>query len=34
MKNSLRVGVENMNYVINAYLLRKGLLEKIILSPD
>ena len=32
MRNSLRVGVENIDYVINAYLLRKGLLEKIILA--
>jgi len=30
MKNPLRVGVENIDYVINANLLRKGLLEKII----
>ncbi len=34
MREPFRVGVENMNYVINAYLLRKGLLEKIILSSD
>ena len=33
MKNPLRVGVENMDYVINANLLRKGLLEKIIIAP-
>ncbi len=32
MQNPLRVGVEYINYVINAYLLRKGLLEKIILD--
>ena len=31
MKHPLRTGVENIEYVINAYLLRKGLLEKIIL---
>jgi len=30
MKNPLHVGVENMDYVINAHLLRKGLLEKIV----
>jgi len=30
MRNPLRVGVENMNFVINAYLLRKGLLESIL----
>ncbi len=33
MKNSLRVGVENMDYVINTNFLRKGLLEQIILAP-
>jgi len=33
MRNPLRVGVENINYIINAYLLRKGLLEKIIHTP-
>lgn len=33
MQNPLRVGVEYIDYVINAYLLRKGLLEKIILAP-
>ena len=33
MQNSLRVGVENIDFVINAYLLRKGLLERIILGP-
>jgi len=33
MKNPLRVGVENMDYVINTNFLRKGLLEKIVLSP-
>lgn len=33
MQNTLRVGVKNIDYVINAYLLRKGLLENIILSP-
>lgn len=32
MKNPIRVGVENMDYVINAHLLRKGLLDKIILE--
>jgi type II restriction enzyme len=32
MQNSLRVGVEYIDYVINAYLLRKGLLEEIILA--
>jgi len=32
MQNPLRVGVEYIDYVINAYLLRKGLLEKIILG--
>ncbi len=32
MKNPLRVGVENIDYVINSYLLRHGLLEKIVLS--
>ncbi len=31
MKNPLRVGVENMDYVINTNFLRKGLLEQIIL---
>jgi len=30
MKNPLRVGIENMDYVINSYYLRKGLLEQII----
>lgn len=30
MKNPLRVGVENIDYVINSHLLRKGLLEQII----
>ncbi|MDD5703927.1 MAG: DpnII family type II restriction endonuclease [Dehalococcoidales bacterium] len=30
MKNPLRVGVENIDYVMNAHLLRKGLLEGII----
>lgn len=30
MKNPLRVGVENIDYVINASLLRRNLLEKII----
>lgn len=33
MRNSLRVGAEYIDYVINAYLLRKGLLEQIILAP-
>lgn len=33
MRNPLLVGVENIDYVLNTYLLRKGLLEKIILSP-
>ena len=32
MQNSLRIGVEYINYVINAYLLRKGILDKIILT--
>jgi len=32
MQNPLRVGVEHIDYVINAYLLRKGLLEKIVLG--
>lgn len=32
MQNSLRVGLEYIDYVINAYLLRKGLLEKIVLT--
>lgn len=32
MQNSLRVGVEYIDYVLNAYLLRKGLLKKIILA--
>lgn len=32
MKNPIRVGVENMDYVINAHLLRKGLLDKVILE--
>ena len=32
MQNSLRVGVEYIDYVINTYLLRKGRLEKIILT--
>jgi len=32
MQNPLRVGVEYIDYVINAYLLRKDLLEKIILG--
>jgi len=31
MKNPLRVGVENIDYVINTHLLRKGLLEHIII---
>ncbi len=30
MRNPLRVGVENIDYVINANLLRKGFLEKIL----
>ena len=30
MQRPLHVGVENINYVINANFLRKGLLEKII----
>ena len=33
MKNPLCIGIENIDYVINTYLLRKGLLEKVILSP-
>lgn len=33
MRNSLHVGVEHIAYVINAYFMRKGLLEKIILAP-
>ena len=33
MKNPLRVGVKNMDYVINTNFLRKGLLEQIILAP-
>ena len=33
MRNPLSVGVEHIDYVINAHLLRKGLLEKIILAP-
>ena len=32
MKNPLHVGVENIDYVLNTYLLRQGLLEKIKLS--
>jgi type II restriction enzyme len=32
MRNPLRVGVENIDYVINAHLLRKGILGKIILT--
>src|SRR4030042_1826581 len=32
MQNPLHVGVENIDYVLNTYLLRKGLLEKILLS--
>ncbi len=32
MQNPLRVGVEYIDYVINGYLLRKGLLEKILLG--
>lgn len=32
MRNPLRVGVENIDFVINAHFLRKGLLEKIILN--
>jgi type II restriction enzyme len=32
MRNPLHVGVDNIDYVLNSYLLRKGLLEKIILS--
>jgi len=32
MKNPLRVGVEHIDYVINANLLREGLLEKILFS--
>jgi len=32
MRNPLRVGAEHIDYIINAYLLRKGLLEKIILT--
>jgi len=31
MQNPLRVGVENIDYVINSSLLRQGILEKIIL---
>lgn len=30
MQRPLRIGVENIDYVINAYLLRRGVLEKII----
>jgi len=30
MKNPLRVVVENIDYVINAHFLRKGLLEEIV----
>ena len=30
MRNPLRVGINNIDYVINAYLLRKGFLEKIV----
>jgi len=33
MKNPLRVGIENMDYVINTNFLRKGLLEQIIFAP-
>lgn len=33
MQSPLRVGVEYIDYVINAYLLQKGILEKIILAP-
>jgi len=33
MQNSLRVGIEYIGYVINVHLLRKGVLEKIILAP-
>jgi type II restriction enzyme len=33
MHRPLHVGVENMDYVINANFLRKGLLEQIILAP-
>ena len=32
MQNSLRVSIGYIDYVINAHLLRKGLLEKIILT--
>lgn len=32
MKNPLRVGVENIDYVINSNFLRRGLLEQIILA--
>jgi type II restriction enzyme len=32
MQNPLHVGVENIDYVLNSYLLRKGLLENIVLS--
>ncbi len=32
MQRPLRVGIDNIDYVINSNLLRKGLLEKIILS--
>lgn len=33
MRNSLRVGVEHIDYVINASLLRKRILDKILLRP-
>jgi type II restriction enzyme len=33
MQRPFRIGIENMSYVINANLLRKGLLEKIIVTP-
>jgi type II restriction enzyme len=33
MKNPLHVGVDNIDYVINAHLLRNGLLKNIILAP-
>lgn len=32
MQNPLHTGVEYIDYVINTYLMRKGLLEKIILA--
>lgn len=32
MQHSLHVGVENIDFVLNTYLLRKGLLEKIVLT--